>query len=202
MTTTTARTAAAVLGTAALLALAGCSSDGKKDKPADPSAAVLKTARTYQEAAASGAWPTACPLMSTALRGGSVEYCLDEHAANPSTVEHWSPEPTESPSPTVAPPTYADGSTPAPPATATPTGPDYGDIGPITLGDVISVPASGRHPAGYGVLATFTVTWPGKEPTTDRRALRLVSEDGAWRIDQHEDAITSADQLRAVLLRG
>ena len=49
------------------------------------------------------------------------------------------------------------------------------------------VPAAEEYAAGYGVLVSYTVKWPGKAATTKRRALRLVDEGGAWVIDQHED---------------
>ncbi|MET8703662.1 hypothetical protein ABZW10_33145 [Kitasatospora sp. NPDC004723] len=189
------RALAATLAAAAVLTAAGCSSGAAK-KTGDPTEDVRATAKRYQDAANKGDWPTACPLMSARLRGGDVQHCLDDHAANPASVEHASPSPTASPSPVA---TYADGSTVPPPATAKATGPDYADTSPVTLGDVIQVPAAGAHPAGYGVLATWSVTWPGKTPETDRRALRLVAEEGGWRVDQHEDNIKGAGELRTVL---
>ncbi|MEU8516347.1 hypothetical protein AB0C76_32910 [Kitasatospora sp. NPDC048722] len=192
--------AALAAAAAAVLTVAGCGSDGAKTKKADdPSAAVLKAAREYQEAANKGDWPKACTLMTARLRGGSVADCENDHAANPVTVEHWSPSPTASPTPTLPPPVYADGSTPPPIATATPTGPDFADTGKVDLSNVTAVPAAGNHPAGWAVYATWSVTWPDKPVDTDRRALRLVQEDGAWKVDQHEDAINSPAELTAIL---
>ncbi|MFH9355159.1 hypothetical protein [Kitasatospora sp. NPDC017646] len=197
------RTRAAVLtaAAAALLAAAGCGSDGKPAKTDDPAAAVLKAAREYQEAANSGDWTKACPLMSARLRGGTVADCMSAHEANPASIDHWTPTPTASETPTLPPATYADGSTPPPPATATPTGPDYADTGKVAVSDATAIPAAGNHPAGWAVYATWSVTWPDKPAETDRRALRLVQDDGGWRVDQHEDAITSPAELTAILSR-
>ncbi|WP_328959023.1 hypothetical protein [Kitasatospora purpeofusca] len=50
---------------------------------------------------------------------------------------------------------------------------------------------------GYGVYLTFPLNTPGK---VDHRALRPVEEGGAWVVDQQEDYITRADQVRSVLL--
>ncbi|MCY0962967.1 hypothetical protein [Streptomyces sp. H27-H5] len=62
----------------------------------------------------------------------------------------------------------------------------------MTASDVVEVPATTRHPAGYGVLITYSVQWPGKPSTKSTRALRLIKESGAWVIDQHED-VSDAD---------
>ncbi|MGW2456754.1 hypothetical protein ACWCTA_36325 [Streptomyces sp. NPDC001704] len=188
----TRKTTAAVLA-AGILALAGCSSDGDGGtKGSNPSAsgpqapqddALVKVAKRYQEAANRDDWKTACGLSSPRLRGGTVEECADRL-----TVDEPTPDPSESsPSPSFSPPTYADGSTPKPIASRTPTGPDRADTGPVAASDVIEVSAVGHHPAGYGVLVTYTVKWPGKDATTTRRALRLVEQGGAWLVDQHED---------------
>ncbi|MET9183259.1 hypothetical protein ABZX88_34370 [Kitasatospora aureofaciens] len=198
--TRSAAIAAAVAGAAVLMA-AGCGSDGGKSKTDGTSAAVLKAAREYQEAANRGDWPKACTLMTSRLRGGTVADCEDSHAANPAAVEHWSPTPTAPETPTLPPATYADGSTVPPPAIATPTGPDFADTGKVDLSNVTAIPAAGNHPAGWAVYATWSVIWPGKPVDTDRRALRLVQEDGGWKVDQQEDAITSPAELTAILGR-
>ncbi|MFF2548372.1 hypothetical protein ACFVUY_38245 [Kitasatospora sp. NPDC058063] len=201
--TTIRRTHAAALAAAAaaVLVVAGCGSDGGTTTADDPSAAVLKAAREYQEAANHGDWPKACPLMTSRLRGGTPADCETSHAGNLANVDHWSPTPTTPQTPTLPPATYADGSTPRPIATTTPTGPDYADTGKVDAGHLTAVPAAGSHPAGWAVYATWSVTWPDKPSDTDRRALRLVQEDGRWLVDQHEDAITSPAELTAILGR-
>ncbi|MFE4497114.1 hypothetical protein ACFRKD_32180 [Streptomyces niveus] len=178
-----ARISTAALVLAAGLLASGCSSgtDGKAedDLRDDPTAAVLKTARSYQEADNREDWPAACEMSSARLRGGTVQECADRHAPGD--------EPS-SDSPTFEPPTYADGSTPQPRASRTSAGPERADIGAASASDVVDVPATGEHPAGYGVLVTYTYQWPDKEPETVRRALRVVDEGaGAWVVDQHED---------------
>jgi len=179
--------AAAVLITVSALALAGCSSDGKDEggskTPADPTDTVVKVARSYQEAKNRQDWRPWCEMSTARLRGGTVAECVAENAPN-------SPSPTpeeSSPSPDYSPPTYADGSTPTPRARPSSSGPERADTGPVSASDVVEVPAAEDHPAGYGVLITYTVKWPGKEATTTRRALRLVRDAGAWLVDQHED---------------
>ena len=187
--------AAAVLLAASLLTVAGCSSNAK-EKPADPTAAVLKAAQDYQNAANRRDWQTACALTSARLRGGTVAQCVATNTTPPDPTS----SPSSSPTPAISPPVYADGSTPAPIATsAQPSGPEFASDSPVTAGDVLAIAATGQHPAGYGVFLSFTVTWPGKPADTDRRALRLVPEGGGWVVDQHEDDIQGADQLRAAL---
>ncbi|WP_069874729.1 hypothetical protein [Streptomyces malaysiensis] len=175
---------------AAGLLVAGCASDDqdKEDKPKDPKPAVLKAARAYQSAANRLDWQSACKLSSARLRDGTVTECAERNIGPDATT---SPSPSASkssgsPSPSDSPPTYADGSTPDPLPSRTPTEPERADTGPISAGGVVKVPAVAGHPAGYGVLVTYTVQWPGKDAITKRRALRLVSE-GGWRVDQHED---------------
>ncbi|MGO4420523.1 hypothetical protein AB4Z54_17800 [Streptomyces sp. MCAF7] len=178
---------------AAGLLLAGCASsddqDKKESKPTEPKAAVLKAARTYQEAANRLDWRTACTFSSRRLRDGTVAECADRNVgpASPTPSQTTTASESASPSPSVSPPTYADGSTPDPLPSRTSTGPDRATLGPVTAGGIVKVPAVGDHPAGYGVLITYTVHWPGKPAATTRRALRLVSDGGAWRVDQHED---------------
>jgi hypothetical protein len=180
----------AALVAAGILAVAGCSSsnDGGNTKGGGPQKAptdaVLKVARDYQEAANRLDWRTACKLSSASLRGGSVEKCVDRNTPDDTAA---TPEESTSPSPSFSPPTYADGSTPEPIQSSTPSGPDRADMGRVTASDVVEVPAAEDHPAGYGVLVSFTVKWPGKAAETDRRALRLVKAGGAWVVDQHED---------------
>ncbi|MEU4932030.1 hypothetical protein AB0G54_36945 [Streptomyces yokosukanensis] len=179
----------AALVAAGILAAAGCSSsngDGgtKSGGPQNaPTDAVLKVAHDYQEAANRLDWRTACKLSSAALRGGSVEKCV---ARNTPDATATTPEST-SPSPSFTPPTYADGSTPQPIQSSTPSGPDRANMGRVTASDVVEVSAAEDHPAGYGVLVSYTVQWPGQAAETDRRALRLVKDGGAWVVDQHED---------------
>ncbi|MFK0296627.1 hypothetical protein ACIQU6_40005 [Streptomyces sp. NPDC090442] len=192
------RKTAAVVLAAGILALAGCSSSGDnsgstsrnpggQQTPADD--ALAKVATRYQEAANHLDWRTACTLSTTRLRAGTVGQCVDRN-----TVDAPTPGPSESsPSPSVSPPTYADGSTPKAIASSTPTGPDRADTGPVSASDIVDVSAVGQHPAGYGVLVTYTVQWPGKDTITKRRALRLVHQGEDWLVDQHED-VQQGDQ--------
>ncbi|WP_331720122.1 hypothetical protein OG762_51740 (plasmid) [Streptomyces sp. NBC_01136] len=181
-------TAAGILA-AGILAVAGCSSssdsDGTKGSGGqkDPTDAIVKAANSYQTAANRLDWLAACRLSTKSMRDGTVEECAARNTPDsaPTAAD------SSSPSPSFSPPTYADGSTPAPITSSTPSGPDRADTGPVKASDLVEVPASGAHPAGYGVLVSYTVTWPGKESTTTRRALRLVDEGGAWLVDQHED---------------
>ncbi|MER8039406.1 hypothetical protein [Streptomyces hydrogenans] len=182
------------------LLLTGCTQtddQAPEQKPADPTAAVLKVARDYQTAALARDWRTACPLRSARMLHGSVEDCikantLDDDDPSPTpTAEDGEPDP----SPTVdiaEPPRYADGSTPHPQATRsrTPGEAERADTGPVVASDAVTVPATPKHPAGYGVLITYTVQWPGKPATTARRALRVVQESGTWVVDQLEDVET------------
>jgi hypothetical protein len=75
----------------------------------------------------------------------------------------------------------------------------------VVQGDPVKVPASEDHPAGYGVLVTYTVTWPDSTSTA-RRALRLVAEGDAWRVDQREDVqdgdMGRGDPVTAALSEG
>ncbi|MFF6984263.1 hypothetical protein ACFZAV_42875 [Streptomyces sp. NPDC008343] len=186
------RTAVPALLLTAGLALAGCSGDGSKDddaggkKTTDPAAAALAVAKEYQQAANALDWRRACELSTAALRRGSVDECAARNVG-PATATPSAPA-SESPTATVSPPTYADGSTPdALPSKTAATGPDRASTGPVTAsGRPVNVPAAGDHPAGYGFLLTYTVTWPD-DTSTSRKAVRVVEEGGAWRVDQRED---------------
>ncbi|MFE1384238.1 hypothetical protein ACFW6S_35370 [Streptomyces sp. NPDC058740] len=192
---------------AAGLALTGCSDtadDHKKAQTQDPAAAVIAVARSYQQAAIADDWRRACELSTTRLRRGTVEQCAARLTLTPSATPT---APTTSPSPSKSyePPTYADGSTMDPfPTKPTPSGPETASTGPVTVEGVpVDVPASGQHPAGLGVLFSYTVTWPS-ETSTVRMALRVVKEAGVWRVDQSEDVqdgdAAHGDPIRDALL--
>ncbi|MFF0052590.1 hypothetical protein [Streptomyces sp. NPDC005498] len=183
----------AVLLLAAGLALAGCSGgdsggDDPKKKEKDPAAAAVAVARDYQKAANALDWRRACELSTAALRRGTVDQCAARNIGPETATPTPSAPASESPTASVSPPTYADGSTPdALPSKSTAPGPDRASTGPVTAqGAPVKVPASAGHPAGYGVLLTYTVTWPD-DTSTARKALRLVEEGGTWRVDQRED---------------
>ncbi|MFI1944690.1 hypothetical protein ACH46F_12655 [Streptomyces virginiae] len=59
----------------------------------------------------------------------------------------------------------------------------------FTVDHVQDVKASRKHPAGKGVLATGQRD--GSKPF--RYALRLVKEDGRWRVEQREDVASRYD---------
>ncbi|MFF9908795.1 hypothetical protein ACF1HU_35945 [Streptomyces olivaceus] len=171
------------------LALTACTGEAADDdaKQKDPSAAARAVAREYQQAANVQEWRTACRLSTAALRRAMTEQCAPR-SSEPTTTAP-TPSAPASPSPTASdsPPTYADGSTmkPLPSKTRAP-GPDRASTGPIKTGKPVKVPAVDDHPAGYGVLVTYTVSWP-TDTSTSRKALRVVQQGGGWRIDQHED---------------
>jgi hypothetical protein len=181
----------AVLLLAAGLALTGCSDNnedaGKGDAtPTKGSTAVaVAVAKEYQEAANRLDWSRACELSTKAMRRGTLNECVARQVGpDPATS---SAPASESPTATFSPPTYADGSTPEPIETTSASGPERAETGPVKVqGDPVKVPSSENHPAGYGVMVTYTVTWPDNTSTA-RLALRLVAEGDAWRIDQHED---------------
>lgn len=188
------RTRTAVLITAALLT-AGCTAEpSPADTPKGPAPALYAAARTYQNAAARGDWHTACTTSSARLQRGSLARCVASHpSATPA------PAPTADPTPTAELPRYADGSTPAPRETHAANGPDRADVGPVRAAGAIPVPATGDHPAGYAVLVTYSVRWPGKAPTTTRRALRLVRDADEWHVDQLADLHPGESSLLAAL---
>jgi hypothetical protein len=205
------RTAApAVLLLAVGLALTGCSDSGddagKGDATPtkDPTAAAVAVAKEYQEAANRLDWRRACELSTKALRRGTVDQCAARNIG-PETATPSAPA-SESPTATFSPPTYADGSTPEPIESTSASGPERAETGPVVVqGDPVKVPASEDHPAGYGVLVTYTVTWPDSTSTA-RRALRLVAEGDAWRVDQREDVqdgdMGRGDPVTAALSEG
>ncbi|MEW2310656.1 hypothetical protein AB0918_18780 [Streptomyces sp. NPDC006864] len=160
---------------------AGCSDNpGKTGTPAPGPdlAAVVAAARDHQAAALEPDWTRACGLRTERLRRGSVKDCADRNTA-PTAAKESAVPPTGGP-------VYDDGSTALPQPSRTP-GPDRADTGPVrSEGDPVAVPAQGDHPAGYGVLLSYTVTWPGKPASISRRAVRVVREGDAWRVDQYE----------------
>ncbi|GAA3015272.1 hypothetical protein [Streptomyces fulvorobeus] len=91
--------------------------------------------------------------------------------------------------------------TPQPPD---PAGPD---IGPVLLDrPPTRVPATSAHPAGWGVMVTHTVTWPGKPARASFTALRMTDAAGAWWVEQREDVADSdlthaADPILSALSR-
>ncbi|MGV9315209.1 hypothetical protein ACWDR0_23945 [Streptomyces sp. NPDC003691] len=190
MNRTTAKAAAAAV---LIIAVTGCSSsdgggeEGRSKGGSSPAPAPVEelraVARSHQEAANRRDWKAACELRTERLRGGTVQQCADRNT--PSTAK---PSPSEAASsPSFEPPRYADGSTPEPRSRPSSSGPEFADTGAVTASEVVTVPAAEDHPAGWGVLVSYTVTWPGKEPETSRRALRLVDERGEWKVDQAED---------------
>ncbi|KOU60106.1 MULTISPECIES: hypothetical protein [Streptomyces] len=153
----------AALTLAASLLVAGCSSSGEDGgdagglpAPKDPKAAAMAVARSYMDAAEHDDWKTACPLESQGYLSGTVENCVA---------------------------TNSEGDTPTPSAGS---GPDRAEPGEFKASDAVELAAVGKHPAGYGVLVTYTYTWPGKPTETDRVALRLVEQGGSWHVDQRE----------------
>ncbi|KOU31407.1 hypothetical protein ADK53_25620 [Streptomyces sp. WM6373] len=151
----------AALALAASLLAAGCSSSGEDGEgsvsaPKDPKVAAREAAQTYMQAVKSQDWKTACPLKSRGLLGGTVEQCLASRTDG---------DPSPSPS----------GS-----------GPEPAGAEQFKASDAVEVAAVGKHPAGFGVLVTQTGTEPGKPTETERVALRLVEEDGSWKVDQRE----------------
>ncbi|MFD9084551.1 hypothetical protein [Streptomyces erythrochromogenes] len=176
-----------VTAAAAVLAVAGCSSDkGADDRPApkDPTAAAVEAARVYQEARNDDDWAKACAMQTDRYRDGTVEACVAEH-------QKPSPTPTPSPSQSSPPPLeYADGTTVRIKPKASASGPERADMGPVTAGSAVPVPAIGDHPPGTGVQVEYAVTWPTSS-STSRDALRLVQQGDQWLVDQAEDILES-----------
>ncbi|MFD8025786.1 hypothetical protein ACFV6G_35905 [Streptomyces lavendulae] len=82
------------------------------------------------------------------------------------------------------------------PAPETPE-PDGPEIGPVLLDrPPVRVPATSRHPAGWGVITTHTVTWPGERTRTSYTALRMTEADGSWWVEQRED-VSDSDLTRS-----
>ncbi|MEV0982646.1 hypothetical protein [Streptomyces sp. NPDC049915] len=121
------------------------------------------------------------------FRHGSVHECVTDNKAPASPSP--SPSPTESDA--FPPLKRADGSTIPPKQTPSDSGPDQTETGTVTAGSPVSVPATGEHPAGTGVLIQFKVVQPDST-TTVRSALRVVRENNQWLVDQAED-IDEAD---------
>ncbi|MFF5924172.1 hypothetical protein ACFY8C_38480 [Streptomyces flavochromogenes] len=166
------------------LVLTGCGDNPDDAKQDDPAAAALTVARDYQRATNELNWRRACELSTSQLRDGTVDECVAFHAEpTPAATATASASPTE----TFEPPRYADGSTVQPRPRPTRSGPERAMLGPVTVeGEPIEISAYGDHPAGYGVMLAYTVTWPS-ETTTSRKTLRVVQEAGSWRVDQRKD---------------
>ncbi|MCX4784629.1 hypothetical protein [Streptomyces sp. NBC_01264] len=65
-------------------------------------------------------------------------------------------------------------------------------IGPVILDRAPTrAIATSDYPAGWAVIAAYTVTWPGKPATTSRVALRMTEDSGAWWVEQREDVADS-----------
>ncbi|MFI8829019.1 hypothetical protein [Streptomyces sp. NPDC053431] len=169
------------------LALAGCSKTTNDANKEDPAAAAVAIAREYQQAALAQDWRKMCELRTERMRYGTVEQCTADNTPSSEAATRSTPT-SASPTTTFDPPTYADASTMPPlPSKTAASGPDRASTGPVkTEGTPIEVPAAGEHPAGWGVMLTYIVTWPS-QTTTSRKALRVVQEAGMWRVDQHED---------------
>lgn len=177
---------ALLLTTTVGVAGVGCSSSGAGGQgphAGDPASAVLAAARSYQAAFNRRDWKTVCALSTPGMRGGSVAHCVASH------VDTGDDAATTAPAPSSA------GAGQATPLidTATPNGPDYAPTGPVSAGNVVTVPAAEDHPAGYGVRVRYTVTWPGKAPETVRWALRMVDQHSRWLVDQSADTLTVDD---------
>ncbi|MFF8867566.1 hypothetical protein ACF08B_36615 [Streptomyces sp. NPDC015139] len=182
-----------VAGLTAVL-IAGCSSHAEAKKEtgtskgasgADPTASAVQAAKRYQEAVNDDDWQRACQMRTEQFRHGSVHECVTDNAAPDAP----SPSPTESDA--FPPLKRADGSTVPPKQTPSDSGPDRTETGTVTAGSSVSVPATGEHPAGTGVLIQFKVV-QSDNTTTVRSALRVVRENNQWLVDQAED-IDEAD---------
>ncbi|MET9419061.1 hypothetical protein ABZY03_33800, partial [Streptomyces klenkii] len=95
----------------------------------------------------------------------------------------------------VPPPTHA---TPSPSGTLEP---EHAPTGPVKVEVTGEVPAIGDHPAGQGVILSFNY-FHAKETELSRWALRLVQQDGAWLVEQVEDALrgeVTPEFMRATL---
>ncbi|MFD8633744.1 hypothetical protein [Streptomyces sp. NPDC059533] len=76
--------------------------------------------------------------------------------------------------------------------TPEPSDPSGPAIGPVLIDrPAVQVPATSRYPAGWGVMTTHTVTWPGKPARTSFVALRMTRESGGWWVAQSEDVADS-----------
>ncbi|MEV8628617.1 hypothetical protein [Streptomyces sp. NPDC051079] len=181
-------TLAPALLLAAGLALTACGTSGddpKKPQAQDPAAVSVAVAVKYETAVNARDWRRVCELSTQQLRDGTVEQCMADSAPTTPTA---APSTTASATATFDPPRYADGSTmPPPKPKPTSSGPDRAKTGPVTVErGPVQVSAIGDYAAGYGVMVSFSVTWPN-ETSTVRTALRVVKEGGVWRVDQSED---------------
>ncbi|MEV7420679.1 hypothetical protein [Streptomyces sp. NPDC089919] len=80
------------------------------------------------------------------------------------------------------------------PESPEPAGPT---LGPVLLDrPPTRVPATAAHPAGWAVIVSHTVTWPGEETRTTRTALRMTDEGGKWWVEQRSD-VSDAELTRA-----
>ncbi|MFF6835272.1 hypothetical protein ACFY84_25935 [Streptomyces sp. NPDC012438] len=188
---------------AAGLTLTGCGESTDDAKKQDgPAGAVLAVAIEHQRAANALDWKRVCELRTVRMRRGTVEECAARNIG-PAPTNTPSASASASPTETFDPPRYADGSTVPPLPKPTMTGPDRASLGPVTPeGPPIEISAYGDHPAGYGVLLTYTVTWPD-ETSTARKSVRVIQEEGEWRVDQREDvgdkAMAHGDPIRDTL---
>ncbi|MEU2086525.1 hypothetical protein ABZ569_32220 [Streptomyces albus] len=181
-------TSAAVI-TALAASLTACSSSEDAKAP-DPRHEAASTAREYQEAVNAHRWKTVCTLKTDRARYGSLRKCIADHDTSTPA-----PEPTQSSTAPDKAPSYADGSSVPPMADPAPTPRKTGEasLSPVRAGDVVEVPAIGKHPAGYGVEVTFTYAFGNDSPSTERNALRVVKVGKRWRIDQTE-TVHESDQ--------
>jgi hypothetical protein len=177
MRRTRTRTLALGAAAAAVLLSAGCSSDrpdNEPDRAGGTGAVVMKAAVAYQDAVNARKWRRVCELRAPSLREGSVEECTKREEAD-------------------------DAPLPAAPSSA--PGSERPPVGPVKAEVSGEVPAIGNHPAGQGVLLSYTYIHP-HETEVARWALRLVQQDGAWLVEQVESAErgeVTAEFMRAAL---
>ncbi|MEV7419863.1 hypothetical protein [Streptomyces sp. NPDC089919] len=160
----THRRTPALLLLAVALAVGGCSKDETRaeEKKPDPMAGAVAVAKEYQLAAMKPDWHRACELRTVAYRfGKSVDECAADNVV-----------PTPPPVGTASPSTSPQ--------------PDRAELGPLRLEDgPLPVPSIGDHPAGIGVMFAYDVKWP-TEASITRKAVRVVKENGVWRVEQRE----------------
>ncbi|MEU9237110.1 hypothetical protein [Streptomyces subrutilus] len=167
------RTTTAALLLVSVLALTGCSESGGDDRKSDdPKKAVAAVAKEWQEADHRGDYRRLCELSTAREKHGTMDQCIVFHGgATPQSSSSAASSPSAPSAPSAASGSLA------------PSGPDGASTGPVTVeGDPVEVPAVGKHPAGWGVMVTFTVS-----KTIDRYALRVVDEGGTWKVDQYTE---------------